>query len=67
MRNKERARMRKLLVDEMPAHIADSLAEALIAHQDCCGLRGSALLVLEMLDLPEAAFLHRWAAGEWGA
>jgi hypothetical protein len=67
MRNDERARLRKVLAAGMPSHIADSLAEALIAHQDCCGLRSAALAILEMLELTEASFLQRWAAGEWGA
>jgi hypothetical protein len=42
----------------------DAVAEALIAHAECCNLRHSALLLLAIAGLSEEEFLRRWAAGE---
>lgn len=40
---------------------ADAIAEALIVHVSCCGLRGYALLLLALAQWSEEEFLAKWA------
>jgi hypothetical protein len=42
---------------------ADAVAEALIVHVGCCGLRQHALLLLSLAEWSEAEFLRSWASG----
>lgn len=47
--------------------VADAMAEALMSHDDCCGMHQAALLILELGKLSEVQFLLNWAAGLYDA
>lgn len=44
---------------------ADWVAEAIIAHSDCCWARPVALELLEDAGLDEVQFLMHWMAGAY--
>lgn len=47
--------------------VADTLAEALVCHQECCSAGRLAGLAVESLGYTDASFLRSWAAGNFSA
>lgn len=45
--------------------LADAVAEAMLAHDECCGMRSAAALLLDVAGVEFEQFLINWMAGAY--